>query len=407
VPTPREQAGLVEASRLLQEGLQLLDERTREVDALVERAEERAREITADAEQRAQQITEEAEQRRVLLEEQVAALQSEVAAIREEMARLKSAGRGRGTRGEPAPVVVAAPTPVADPVLADPPVEAATSVVSTEPEALEGAEAKQRWGRPSSLAAQAIRRSSRPRWLPRWLPFLVLLLPVGYVLANGGAPAIDPVARDSPQIVLPTAPLLSPTRTLAPTAFAPPTATVAPPTATQPPPTAPTLTNATLTLAGVPSASSPTAALSPTASSTRQPLTVPLSRAPAVPLLTPLPDGEGDGAVVAVYTTYFTYIVRAGDTLNRLATQFGVTGDAIVRASGLRDPNLLLPGQVLTIPRESGWLYRVQANETLDQIAARFGTTADDLRAASMLTSPTVREGELLFIPNRVLPSMK
>ena len=38
MPTPREQSGaLSEVSRLLQEGLQLLDDRTREVDALVKR----------------------------------------------------------------------------------------------------------------------------------------------------------------------------------------------------------------------------------------------------------------------------------------------------------------------------------------------------------------------------------
>lgn len=137
-------------------------------------------------------------------------------------------------------------------------------------------------------------------------------------------------------------------------------------------------------------------------------MTVPLSRAPAIPPLQPIGgDADPNGAVVAVYTTYFTYIVRNGDTLNVLAAQFRVSGEAIITSSGLRDPNLLVPGQVLTIPRESGWLYRVQPNETLEQIAARFGTTADDLREASMLTSNTVRPGELLFIPNRVLPSMK
>ena len=63
-----------------------------------------------------------------------------------------------------------------------------------------------------------------------------------------------------------------------------------------------------------------------------------------------------------------------------------------------------MPGQALTIPRESGWLYRVQPNETPEQIAARFGTTVEDLLAASMITSSSVRAGELLFIPNRVLP---
>ncbi len=78
-----------------------------------------------------------------------------------------------------------------------------------------------------------------------------------------------------------------------------------------------------------------------------------------------------------------------------------------MRASGLADPNLLVPGQVLTIPRESGWLYRVQAGETLDTIALRFGISASDLVDASTLGSPSVRSGDLLFIPNRALPGAK
>ena len=54
MPTPREQAGgLAEASRLLQEGLQLLEQRRREVDAILEEARERALNIRAEAEERA------------------------------------------------------------------------------------------------------------------------------------------------------------------------------------------------------------------------------------------------------------------------------------------------------------------------------------------------------------------
>jgi len=183
VPSPREQHGLVEASRLLQEGLQLLDERTREVDALVQHADERARELTAEAEQRAQEITAQAEQRKIELEEQIAALQSEVAEMREEMARLRSPKQGRGARPAPVAPVVAAGEPLAS----DPPVEAATTPGAAE-QVLHDAEPTPRWGRPSTLAAQAIRRSARPRWLPRWIPFLVLLLPVGLVLANIAGP---------------------------------------------------------------------------------------------------------------------------------------------------------------------------------------------------------------------------
>jgi peptidoglycan lytic transglycosylase len=84
-----------------------------------------------------------------------------------------------------------------------------------------------------------------------------------------------------------------------------------------------------------------------------------------------------------------------------------VSGEIIMRTSGLSDPNLLLPGQVLTIPRESGWLYRVQPGDTLELIALRFGLSADDLAQANNLSSPVVREGQLVFIPDRGTPGPK
>jgi LysM repeat protein len=118
-------------------------------------------------------------------------------------------------------------------------------------------------------------------------------------------------------------------------------------------------------------------------------------------------DVSPEGPIVAAYTTYATYSVRPGDTLNRVATDFGVASEIIMRTSGLADPNLLLPGQVLTIPRESGWLYRVQPGETLDSVALRFGISTSDLVAANTLTSPILRPGDLLFIPNRALPGTK
>lgn len=198
----------------------------------------------------------------------------------------------------------------------------------------------------------------------------------------------------------------------------PDAATIAPtnapliPTVTPPPATsAPTATVLAVTQAFAATATdaptvAPTATIAPTA--TRVPLTVPQPRAPQIAPAGPPPgDVSPDGPVVAAYTTYAQYSVRPGDTLNRLATQFGVSGESIMRSSGISDPNLLQVGQVLTIPRESGWLYRVQPNESLDQIAARFGTSVDDLQASSMLPTTSVQPGELLFIPDRLVPAPK
>ena len=45
-----------------------------------------------------------------------------------------------------------------------------------------------------------------------------------------------------------------------------------------------------------------------------------------------------------------TYVVQAGDNLFRISLRFGVTLDALMRANGITNPNLVYVGQVLTIP---------------------------------------------------------
>jgi vacuolar-type H+-ATPase subunit H len=134
---PREQAGgLAEASRLLQEGLQLLAEREREVNQLLEDARERALVIREEAERRAAQIIAEAEQRHTEVEELVAGLRSEVESLRAELADLRASSQ-----------------------------QSADGDAADEPDA-------PRWGRPSTAVGgqQAVRtgKSSKPRWLPPW-----------------------------------------------------------------------------------------------------------------------------------------------------------------------------------------------------------------------------------------------
>jgi LysM repeat protein len=79
----------------------------------------------------------------------------------------------------------------------------------------------------------------------------------------------------------------------------------------------------------------------------------------------------------------------------------GVSIAVIVKASGLQNPNQLKIGQVLTIPKQPGWLYRVQDGETLDQIAARNNVTTDAIASASGMTAASVRTGDVVLIPDQ------
>ncbi|MDP9727153.1 LysM peptidoglycan-binding domain-containing protein [Alicyclobacillus sp. TC] len=44
------------------------------------------------------------------------------------------------------------------------------------------------------------------------------------------------------------------------------------------------------------------------------------------------------------------YMVQKGDTLGDIAVKYGTTVQAIVSANGIRNPNMIYPGQMLKIP---------------------------------------------------------
>src|SRR5207302_5994901 len=117
----------------------------------------------------------------------------------------------QGAKGAalPTPVVAVAPEETGaepfGPTLRDP-VAAADAAEAAE------AAGTPRWGRPSSIASaqQAIRsRSARPRWLPRWLPFVILLLAgAGVVTAsvNGQSGGRLAAEQPSPSVITVTLP---------------------------------------------------------------------------------------------------------------------------------------------------------------------------------------------------------
>ena len=99
--------------------------------------------------------------------------------------------------------------------------------------------------------------------------------------------------------------------------------------------------------------------------------------------------------------------MQPGDTIKIIAQNYGVSMASIAQASGLRNPDRLRVGQVLTIPSQPGWLYRVQPGETLDQIASRTGIATDIIVSASHLPGAMVQAGDVILIPERAIASRK
>jgi len=145
----------------------------------------------------------------------------------------------------------------------------------------------------------------------------------------------------------------------------------------------------------------------------------------AAPGLTTAAPEAGEAAPAAALAAVgSTYTVRAGDSLSAIADRLGTTVDALVAANGIKNANLIYPGQVLTVPSASSsgsdsastsgadagstgtkapttTSYTIVAGDTLSAIAARHGTTVEALVQENGISNPNrISVGQVLKIPS-------
>ena len=110
----------------------------------------------------------------------------------------------------------------------------------------------------------------------------------------------------------------------------------------------------------------------------------------------------------------FYYTIRAGDTFFRIAQQYNITVDALMRANPGVDPNRLQIGQVICIPTAApptpscpgGFLYTIRAGDTLYLIAQRYNVTVQELIAANPGIDPNrLQIGQQICIPRAQVPA--
>ena len=116
------------------------------------------------------------------------------------------------------------------------------------------------------------------------------------------------------------------------------------------------------------------------------------------PLIVPLSGGSSEGT-----SDETIYIVKRGDTLSKIALEFGTTVNAIAVRNNIKNVNLIYPGQVLVIPSNSGSsgyiTYKIQWGDTLWSISRRYGVSIAYLVRLNRIQNPNlIYAGNTLLI---------
>ena len=102
-----------------------------------------------------------------------------------------------------------------------------------------------------------------------------------------------------------------------------------------------------------------------------------------------------------VGNTGTTYVVKSGDSLWKIANSYGISVNELKSANNLTS-NLLSIGQQLVIPSgnsENTAIYVVKSGDSLWKIANNYGVSVDALKKANNLTSNLLSIGQTLVIP--------
>ena len=101
------------------------------------------------------------------------------------------------------------------------------------------------------------------------------------------------------------------------------------------------------------------------------------------------------------------YTMKRGDTVERVAGQFGLTVDTVRWANNILDVTAVSAGQKLIIPPVNGMLIKVQPNTQLPQLAAQYKVQLQDVIDFNLIKDPEhLVAGTMLMLPDGQGPAL-
>ncbi|MCK9217661.1 MAG: LysM peptidoglycan-binding domain-containing protein [Firmicutes bacterium] len=98
------------------------------------------------------------------------------------------------------------------------------------------------------------------------------------------------------------------------------------------------------------------------------------------------------------------HVVKPGESLWMIAGLYNVTVEEILRSNNIANPNIIHPGLRLFIPAP---IHRVVSGETLSQIAEKYGVSVESLVIANNIENPDlIFPGMILVVPISVRPEI-
>lgn len=99
---------------------------------------------------------------------------------------------------------------------------------------------------------------------------------------------------------------------------------------------------------------------------------------------------------------YFSYCIKSGDMIGRIAETFNITQDTIISVNNIHASRSIRPGQYLRIPSMPGILYTVKTDgETIETITKKFEVDVQKCSLANNLSvEETLAQGRTIFVPD-------